>query len=63
MTIIVKTSSFLRPTRSPKWPKMAAPTGRATNPTKNVVNESIVPMNGSEPGKNFAGKTVAAATP
>ena len=42
ITIIVKTSSFLRPTRSPKWPKIAAPIGRATKPTKNVVNDSSV---------------------
>jgi hypothetical protein len=27
------TSSFLRPIRSPKWPKTSAPIGRAANPT------------------------------
>jgi hypothetical protein len=37
--------------------------GRATNPTKNVVNDSMVAMNGSELGKNFCGNTAAAATP
>ena len=59
----VVTSSAFRPMRSPKWPKSAAPTGRARNPTKYVENDSIVAMNGSEPGKNFCGNTVAAATP
>ena len=61
--IIVMMSSALRPTRSPKWPNSAAPIGRAAKPTKNVENESSVPMNGSDPGKNFCGNTVAAATP
>src|SRR5258705_146248 len=62
MMNIVNTRSFFRPTRSPKWPKIAAPIGRATKPTKNVVNDSIVATNGSEPGKNFRGNTAAAAT-
>jgi hypothetical protein len=42
---------------------MAAPTGRATKPTKKVVNDRSVATKGSDPGKNFCGKTAAAATP
>ena len=61
--VIVMMSSALRPIRSPKWPNKAAPIGRATKPTKKVENERSVPMNGSDPGKNFCGKTVAAAAP
>ena len=33
MTMIVIASIALRPTRSPKWPKIAAPSGRARKPT------------------------------
>jgi hypothetical protein len=32
--IMVMMRSAFRPTRSPKWPKSTAPSGRATNPTK-----------------------------
>ena len=33
----------LRPIRSPQWPKIAAPTGRAANPTEYVANDSSWP--------------------
>ena len=35
MPIIIRatTSIFLRPTRSPKWPKTTPPSGRATKPS------------------------------
>jgi len=39
----VKISVALRPSRSLQWPKMAAPTGRAANPTAYVANEASVP--------------------
>ena len=34
------TSVFLRPRRSPKWPKISEPTGRAMNATANVTRLS-----------------------
>ncbi len=37
MIISVITSMLLRPTRSPKWPKMTPPSGRVTKPTAKVV--------------------------
>src|SRR2546423_1528211 len=40
----VVTSIALRPTRSPKWPKMAAPTGPAAKPTNWVPNEGRMPV-------------------
>ena len=42
ITIIVVTSSALRPMRSPKWPNSAAPTGRAAKPANSVENDSRV---------------------
>ena len=39
----VEISVALRPIRSPKWPKMAAPTGRAAKPTAYVANEASAP--------------------
>ena len=54
----------LRPSRSPKWPKIAAPSGLAKNPTAKVLNEAIKASNGSTPGgKNTEGNTSAAAVP
>jgi hypothetical protein len=50
----------LRPIRSPQCPKIAAPTGRATNPTGVVANEAIAPAYRLEAGKNRCGKTSAA---
>jgi hypothetical protein len=57
------TRSFLRPMRSPKWPKIRPPTGRAMNPIANVASDDSVPVAGSADGKNTVGKTTAAATP
>ncbi len=51
----------LRPIRSPQWPKIAAPTGRAANPTAYVANDSSRPAYSVEAGKNSAGKMSAAA--
>src|SRR5262249_56329179 len=59
----VATSVLLRPMRSPKWPKIMAPTGRAANPTAWVPNESKRPAYGELPGKKRSGKTRAAAVP
>jgi hypothetical protein len=57
------TSIDLRPTRSPKWPKMMPPTGRAAKPTPNVANAASVPTVGSAVGKNSSLKISAAAVP
>ena len=38
----VTMSVALRPIRSPQCPKIAAPIGRAANPTKYVANDSSV---------------------
>ena len=38
----VRISIFLRPIRSPKWPKMSDPTGRAMKPTANVAKDRTV---------------------
>ena len=46
MSSRVATSVNLRPTRSPKWPKIAAPIGRAAKPTNCTPNESRMPVNG-----------------
>src|SRR4051794_8156664 len=42
---------------------MAAPTGRAANPTNWVAKADSVPARMDSPGKNTAGKTRAAAVP
>src|SRR3954453_3604949 len=42
---------------------MAAPTGRAANPTNWVPNDESVPARVDSPGKNTCGKTSAAAVP
>lgn len=52
-----------RPSRSPKCPSTAAPSGRATNPTAYVAKASIVPISGSSDGKNSLLNTSAAAVP
>ena len=46
---IVTTRVRRRPTRSPMCPKISPPSGRATNPTANVANESSVATVGSVP--------------
>ena len=47
-----KTSIFLRPIRSPKWPKTMAPAGRETKATPKVANAARVPDSGLSVGKN-----------
>ena len=59
----VAMSVVLRPIRSPKCPKMAAPTGRATKPTNWVANAARTPAKAFWPGKNSCGNTSAAAVP
>ncbi len=59
----VATRTALRPRRSPKWPKMIPPRGRATKPTANVPNAAMVPARGLDWGKNNLPKTRAAAAP
>ena len=58
-----ETRAFFRPMRSPKWPQMIPPTGRAMNPTANELNAASVPRNGSAFGKNAVLRTSAAAVP
>ena len=41
----------LRPTRSPKCPQIAAPTGRAMNAIEKVDSANNVPVMGSTSGK------------
>lgn len=53
----------LRPTRSPKWPKMTPPNGRAKNPTEYVAKAAKVPVIGSKAGKKILLKISAAAVP
>jgi len=42
---------------------MAAPTGRAANPTNRVAKEARTPIYGELPGKKSLGKISAAAVP
>jgi len=55
------TSVALRPTRSPKCPKMREPRGRAINAKPNVANEDSSAAVASALGKKSAGKTATAA--
>ena len=51
----------LRPNLSPKWPKMTAPTGRATMAAPKMLNESSRFVVSLPAGKNRMGKTRTAA--
>ena len=55
------TKVFLRPMRSPKWPKRAEPIGRARNAMPKVASDASVEEAGSDLGKNSFGKTSTAA--
>ena len=55
------TSVVLRPTRSPKWPKITAPSGRAKKAIEKVANEARRAVVGSLFGKNSVGNTRTAA--
>src|SRR3954453_8322612 len=57
------TSSFLRPSRSPKCPNTSAPTGRAKKPTAYVAKAASVAAKASCWGKKSGPKTRAAAEP
>jgi hypothetical protein len=50
-------SVFLRPIRSPKWPKRTEPIGRATKATPNTAKELSSCVVEVWCGKNRAGKT------
>ena len=63
MMSMVSTSIFLRPSLSPKWPKMTPPNGRARYPAAKVPKEKITEVNSSRPEKKTVGKTSAAAVP
>ena len=53
----------LRPTRSPKWPKTAPPSGRETKAAANVPIEATAAMVALRFGKNTVGNVKAAAVP
>ncbi|MNJ79628.1 hypothetical protein D3C77_777100 [compost metagenome] len=57
----VITSDFLRPIRSPIWPKIMPPNGLAKNPTAKVPKAAMVLNSLSSEGKNKAPNTSAAA--
>lgn len=59
----VATSAFLRPRRSPRWPKRMAPSGRARKPTQKVTKESSTPTAGGTSAKNSGANTRAEAVP
>jgi len=63
MPIIVSISIDLRPSRSPKWPKITPPIGLPRKPTVKVPSAANVPIRGSTLGKNSVLKTSAAAVP
>lgn len=49
---IVADSTFLRPNRSPRWPKKRPPIGRTTNAMANTANAETVAAALSPDGKN-----------
>jgi len=61
MVMSAVTRVVLRPTRSPKCPKIAAPMGRATKASAKVASDCSVATAGSPLGKNKRGKTNTAA--
>ncbi len=61
MIISDATSVALRPTRSPKWPKKAAPSGRAMKAMAKVAKAASVWTAGSPGGKKIGPITRAAA--
>ena len=61
ITSRLATSVVLRPTRSPKWPKISEPSGLATKATPNTAKELSSWFAGVCVGKNSAGNTSEAA--
>jgi hypothetical protein len=61
--MMVIASMTLRPTRSPKWPKIAAPSGRAKKPTPYVPNAAMVAAVVFPDAKNILLNTSAVAAP
>ena len=59
----VVTRVFLRPRRSPKWPKSTAPKGRKTKATPKVATAAHVAADEPREGKKSGPKTRAAAVP
>ena len=57
------TSVALRPMRSPKWPNIAEPTGRAKNASAKVASDWRVAVVALPVGKNSCGNTMTAAVP
>ncbi len=55
------TRVVLRPTRSPKWPKTADPTGRARNAMPKVAKDASTAEAASPGAKNSFGNTSTAA--
>jgi hypothetical protein len=50
VTVMIR--HFLRPIRSPRWPKMTAPSGRARNPTAKDAKAASVAISASSVAKN-----------
>ena len=63
MITSVQISIVLRPIRSPKWPKMKPPSGRARKPTAKVPNAANWAAGPLRPLKNSWSKTRPAAVP
>ncbi|MNL50150.1 hypothetical protein D3C87_1731390 [compost metagenome] len=58
---MVTSNIFLRPRRSPKWPKTMPAMGRAMKPTAKLPKAASVLITGSLLGKNTCPITSAAA--
>ena len=63
MITSVSSSIFLRPTRSPKWPKKKPPIGRARNPTAKVPKAANCAAGPDRPLKKSCSNTRPAAVP
>ncbi|MNW13945.1 hypothetical protein D3C71_2120330 [compost metagenome] len=61
MVIRAATSVALRPTLSPKWPKITAPNGRAKKAMEKVAKDASMADVGSDVGKKRCGNTSTAA--
>lgn len=63
MSVRVAMSAALRPTRSPREPKNAAPKGRKKKATANVAKDDMREVSSSSLGKKSSPKTSPAAVP
>ena len=63
INIKANTNVFFLPTRSPKWPKIIPPIGRAMKPAANVMKDNMSAVVGSTSPKKSFGNTSPAAAP